>query len=484
MADKKISQLSSAVLPLAGTEVVPVVQSGATVKVTAASLGAAAAYTPAGTGAVVSTVQTKLREIRSSNDNPTWGTRNVGYGLSNLPNSGFTGVENTALGADNLKALTTGYANGAFGVDVLSANTTGAFNFAVGIKALLKNTTGNGNTAFGAYSTYENKTGSSNSGFGEDSNRYVDGGNRNVAVGTQSLYNNVTGNDNTAVGTYAARNAANPPDDGAGTGPSPTFLTAIGGNALYTASGTLNTAIGYDAGYLATGSYNTFLGAESGSKIVSGAYNVHIGYNAGQNASQSATGSYQVVIGRDSYATGNNAIAIGSAVVASANQCVIGNASQTGVFLYGNLQPQTDNSQPIGGASSRWSVVYAGTGTINTSDERTKQQIKPIDSAALRAWAKVEYVQYKFNDAVELKGDGARWHFGVIAQRVKEAFESEGLDAFAYGVLCYDEWKSEPEVLNAEGEVFKPAIQAGNRYGIRYEEALAIECAYLRSRIA
>ena len=62
MADKKISQLTSAVLPLAGTEVVPVVQSGATVKVTAASLGAAAAYTPAGTGAVVTTVQSKLRE--------------------------------------------------------------------------------------------------------------------------------------------------------------------------------------------------------------------------------------------------------------------------------------------------------------------------------------------------------------------------------------------------------------------------------------
>lgn len=62
MADKKISQLTSAVLPLAGTELVPVVQSGATVKVSAASLGAAAAYTPAGTGAVVSTVQSKLRE--------------------------------------------------------------------------------------------------------------------------------------------------------------------------------------------------------------------------------------------------------------------------------------------------------------------------------------------------------------------------------------------------------------------------------------
>lgn len=68
MADKKISQLTSAVLPLAGTELVPVVQSGSTVKVSAASLGAAAAYTPAGTGAVVGTVQAKLRESVSVKD--------------------------------------------------------------------------------------------------------------------------------------------------------------------------------------------------------------------------------------------------------------------------------------------------------------------------------------------------------------------------------------------------------------------------------
>ena len=68
MADKKISQLSSATLPLAGTELVPVVLSGATVKVTAASLGAAAAYTPAGVGAVVTTVQSKLRETVSVKD--------------------------------------------------------------------------------------------------------------------------------------------------------------------------------------------------------------------------------------------------------------------------------------------------------------------------------------------------------------------------------------------------------------------------------
>ena len=170
--------------------------------------------------------------------------------------------------------------------------------------------------------------------------------------------------------------------------------------------------------------------------------------------------------------------------------------------------PNTDNTLALGNGSSRWSTVYAGTGTINTSDEREKQQIKPIDGAALRAWAKVEYCQFKFNDAVEAKGDGARWHFGLIAQKVKEAFESEGLDAFTYGLLCYDEWADEYEdvFIVEEREVEETPVDGGdpikrvevtrtptgekqlvrakgNRYGIRYEEALALECAYLRSKL-
>ena len=149
----------------------------------------------------------------------------------------------------------------------------------------------------------------------------------------------------------------------------------------------------------------------------------------------------------------------------------------------GGFYPTTDNMKNLGVPSNRWSTVYAGTGTINTSDEREKQQIKPIDDAVLRAWEKIEYCQFKFNDAVNLKGDGARWHVGLIAQRVKEAFESEGLNAFEYGLLCYDEWAEQPEKIDEDGVVTEAHIQEGNRFGIRYEEALAIECAYLRSKI-
>ncbi|MEG0858615.1 MAG: tail fiber domain-containing protein [Pseudomonas sp.] len=152
-------------------------------------------------------------------------------------------------------------------------------------------------------------------------------------------------------------------------------------------------------------------------------------------------------------------------------------------FSAARLTPSTDNDKPLGSASLRFSTAFFGTAPAVSSDEGLKQQIKPIDDACLKAWAKVEYVQYKFNDAVEAKGDGARWHFGLIAQRVKAAFESEGLNAFDYGLLCHDSWKSQEEILDEEGAVIQHAMNTGERFGIRYEEALALECAYLRSLI-
>ena len=147
------------------------------------------------------------------------------------------------------------------------------------------------------------------------------------------------------------------------------------------------------------------------------------------------------------------------------------------------FRPFVDNAYSLGIPSQRWSVVYAGTGTINTSDERLKQQITTDLAPELKAWSKVNFCKYKFNDAVKIKKDGARWHFGVIAQEVKAAFESEGLDPFKYGILCYDEWDAEEEVLDDNGTVINNKREAGNRYGVRYEEALILECAYLRSKI-
>ena len=157
----------------------------------------------------------------------------------------------------------------------------------------------------------------------------------------------------------------------------------------------------------------------------------------------------------------------------------------------GGFSPGDDNVKVLGRSSYRWSTVYAATGTINTSDAREKQQVRDLSVAERAVAVKLKSMvrAFKLNDAVEKKGDGARVHFGVIAQDVKAAFESEGLVAENYAILCYDEWEAEPEmtapVLDDDGKetgdvtVIRTAKPAGNRYGVRYEELLAFIIAAL-----
>lgn len=104
----------------------------------------------------------------------------------------------------------------------------------------------------------------------------------------------------------------------------------------------------------------------------------------------------------------------------------------------GTVRPTQDNVFASGSASFRWSTVFAGSGTINTSDERLKTDIGSIPNDWLDAWGDVEWRRYKFTDAVEQKGDAARWHTGLIAQQIERAFAARGLDAFEIGLLCKD----------------------------------------------
>lgn len=170
-----------------------------------------------------------------------------------------------------------------------------------------------------------------------------------------------------------------------------------------------------------------------------------------------------------------------------------------------NVSSANDNTKNLGTASLRWAEVFAGNATINTSDEREKTVVV-IDDKVLDAIDSVSSVSFKWNDAIEAKGDDARIHYGVLAQDVKRAFEDQGLDPFKYSVLCYDEWDAEYEqVIDTEGVVEEldkdgnvttayvaptykdgPTVvkEAGNRYGVRYGELHALKIACLERRIA
>src|SRR5690606_25328622 len=133
------------------------------------------------------------------------------------------------------------------------------------------------------------------------------------------------------------------------------------------------------------------------------------------------------------------------------------------------VRPGSDNTQPLGDVTRRWTQLYAGTATISTSDEREKQDIAELDEAEKRVAARLKKLvrKYRFKDSVAEKGDSARIHVGVIAQDVVAAFEAEGLDAMRYAIVCYDAWSEE---WDAESGITRAA---GDRYGIRYEQLLA-----------
>ena len=108
MADKKISALTGATTPLAGTEVLPVVQGGATVKVAVSDLTAGRAVTAASVNkvaitapATASTLTIADGKTLAVNDNATLGTGGLTLGNS----GGFTAAASKVLTANNSLTL-------------------------------------------------------------------------------------------------------------------------------------------------------------------------------------------------------------------------------------------------------------------------------------------------------------------------------------------------------------------------------------------
>lgn len=145
----------------------------------------------------------------------------------------------------------------------------------------------------------------------------------------------------------------------------------------------------------------------------------------------------------------------------------------TSVATPGRIDPQVDNSRRFGSAGARWTEIFAVTGTINTSDQNDKQQIRDLTDAeiAVATTCKSLVKAYKWNDSVASKGDNARVHVGVIAQELQSAFSAQGLDANDYGMFCSDTWWTD-----ANGKIYDQAgdgLTEHTRLGVRYDQLLA-----------
>ena len=122
-----------------------------------------------------------------------------------------------------------------------------------------------------------------------------------------------------------------------------------------------------------------------------------------------------------------------------------------GILPTDNTGALIDNDADLGDPSYRFKVVYAGTGSINTSDRTEKQDIDVMSEAETRVAVACKGLIRKFRwiDAVAKKGDDARIHFGIIAQDLQDAFAAEGLDASRYAMFCSDTWWEADRVVPA-----------------------------------
>ncbi|EFE7065253.1 hypothetical protein GDC77_15640, partial [Escherichia coli] len=178
----------------------------------------------------------------------------------------------------------------------------------------------------------------------------------------------------------------------------------------------------------------------------------------------------------------------GSLNIRSGIRVRIGHADGTDWWLAdaNKIAPVDDNVKAIGQPSNRCSVIYAGTGSINTSDETLKTRYD-ILNAERNAAIEIKSVIYKFkfNDSINHKGiESSRYHFGVGAQTVGDILRKHGLNPEQYAFWCYDEWPDvwDEEVITEEstdpdtGEKIYSQYKtgdmilvkkAGGRYGIR-----------------
>jgi hypothetical protein len=184
MSDAKISALPASTTPLAGTEVLPIVQSGATKQVSVTNLTAGRAVS------VLSLTSTNGATIQSLT---------VGRGAGAV-------ATNTAVGLSALDSNTTGLANDSFGYLSLFSNTTANENVGFGYQTLYSATTGGTNTALGSAAVRSVVDGSGNTGAGYRS-LYATTGSNNTALGYNAGTTATTGSNNGFFGYNAQPSA-------------------------------------------------------------------------------------------------------------------------------------------------------------------------------------------------------------------------------------------------------------------------------------
>ena len=145
----------------------------------------------------------------------------------------------------------------------------------------------------------------------------------------------------------------------------------------------------------------------------------------------------------------------------------------------GHPRPTDDDVHDLGSAGLRWDNIYATNSTIQTSDERSKENITP-SSLGLSFINQLNPVEYKWKDYDQevplemLEGQTTpimqtvtktfkRKHYGLIAQEVEKVLEDNNISTNDFAPLIKDNLKDDDG--NETGE---------HLYGMRYSEYVGI----------
>jgi hypothetical protein len=413
------------------------------------------------------------------------GNYNVAVGYSALMNTGSSGAvvsDNTAVGFEAGKLNVGGAENTYMGKNAGRDATSASYSTGIGSFALGEGTmTGAGNTAVGRWAgkditsgTYNvmmgysagqsHTTGGDNvyiGGFaGQDSN----GAANSIAIGRNALTNNVSSANNigigfgTLIGITGSENGSN---------------VCIGTHAgrYYAADGSgdhgsYNTVVGYDAGQGAEQQRCVAMGFGANRSTDSGGggwYRVDLGMYSGQ----SNYGSYNISIGygANSSGAGGNNIFIGTNSSSGGG----GNNTAGAIAIGHSLTNTTNNRVAIGNSTSHiYNNFNSNASWTHSSDERMKKDIAS-DTLGLSFINDLRTVTYKYKapseyptdwdsysppthttpGTQELGADGEEitlvgelkeqitepaysgTDHGLIAQEVKAALDTAGVDTFA-----------------------------------------------------
>jgi hypothetical protein len=282
---------------------------------------------------------------------------------ANTQTAGTGGTDNTNVGANAGKIITTGgIQNTTVGKNAGTSITTADNNTCIGFEAG-KVTTSGECTFVGSGSGASNTTGTGNTFTGFQAGKTSTVHSRNTFNGYQAGYSNGSsyytgGSDHTFVGYQAGYSSGIGDNEGVAT-----KNTFIGSFAGYSNTiGSKNTFMGYRSGYTNTTGYeNTYIGDQAGSSNNTGSFNTFVGESSG---SQNTTGSYNTYLGNSTgvyNTTGSNNTIVGEQ---AGNSSPGNNFSDNSLFGFkAGFQLTSGNLNSFFGEQSGYSNT---TGSYNT----------------------------------------------------------------------------------------------------------------------